>query len=387
MKKPNVKARKWAIRTALAHRQRTKGQRRSGKKGGHIQEISKEWRAVQYWLKTQFNEGYLDVKVRKKYQVDLTLPENLNFSADYEQTALYFLVIRKIVSIPKSAKRTYKLKRVIFDNIKSISTSASLVLTAELSRWEDHIRAALTPQVDQWDPAILAQLYELGFFALFSNCNVNTKSIVNRSGSFLRLAPYIKGAHGDVKKRSELKSELERLVGDNIDKWHFLSSGLSEAITNVTHHAYPPGCSIADEDKTWYMGGSYNKNTKELRIVFYDQGVGIPASLPASQIWERVLEFFSRFSITGADRKKDAVLLRAAVEYERTSTMKSDRGKGLQDLLIFVKQRKNGYLSILSQKGLFKFAVVNGNESTKIESFKHSIEGTLIIWKVKLDSN
>ncbi|MGC6744878.1 hypothetical protein ACP0HM_10080 [Escherichia coli] len=49
-------------------------------------------------------------------------------------------------------------------------------------------------------------------------------------------------------------------------------------------------------------------------------------------------------------------MLKAAVEIKRSSTGEEDRGKGLQDLLEFIKQRGEGYLSIMSGKGLYKYS-------------------------------
>lgn len=161
-----------------------------------------------------------------------------------------------------------------------------------------------------------------------------------------------------------------------------MHSGLTEAITNVSHHAYPDSEGYSTEDKNWYLTGSYNNETKELKIVFYDQGIGIPKSLPASEVWEKVLSVLSRLPVV--ERKRDEVLLKAAVELERTSTKESDRGKGLQDLLEFIRQRKNGYLSILSLKGLFKYSMSDGKEEIKTEHFDKPVSGTLIIWSAEL---
>lgn len=162
-----------------------------------------------------------------------------------------------------------------------------------------------------------------------------------------------------------------------------MHSGLTEAVTNVTHHAYPDEGKFSRRDKNWYLSGSFDEKQKVLKIVFYDQGIGIPKSLPASKVWEKALVILSKIPII--DRKKDEVLLKAAVEMDRTSTGTNDRGKGLQDLLEFVKQRDNGYLSIISHKGLYKYSMKRGREKVKSVSFERSLLGTLIIWNVVLE--
>lgn len=317
-----------------------------------------------------------------KNLVTILLPEKMNFFHEYESTVLHLAAIRRLTKNKSPSFKSYKLKTVNFDNLNSISTSAALVLTAELSKWDDVIRKKLRPNIDNWAPGILNNFIELGFFDLFNNKPNNINEIRNSTISNIKLVKYIKGICGDGDKTRILKANIMDIVGEKINKWTFLHGGLSEAIINVSHHAYPKGYGYSDNEKNWYLTGSYNEESRELKIVFYDQGIGIPKSLPASEVWEKVLSFLSSFPI--AERKRDEVLLKAAVQLDRTSTEESDRGKGLQDLLEFIRQRSQGYLSILSLKGLFKLTVQNGEESIISEHFDNAICGTLIIWSVTL---
>lgn len=268
---------------------------------------------------------------------------------------------------------------VRFDILKSISTSAALVLTAELSRWDDIINKSLKPRLHTWDPIIIQRFAELGFFDLFKK---SPNIVQENQNDNLRLVRYIKGKCGDKNKTKVLKASLQELVKDKVSKWTFLHTGLSEAITNVSHHAYPEGFDCNGNDKNWYLTGSLNTQSKMLKIAFYDQGIGIPRSLPTSKIYEKVLKILS--SLPQGERKLHTTLLEAAVQIDRTSTGANDRGKGLPDLLQFIKQRKDGYLSILSLKGLYKYSIENGVEKTKTFPFETELSGTLIIWSVKL---
>lgn len=341
----------------------------------------KNWEAINSWFDNWKGNG-LNFNIDRKKHITLYLPEKMNFSNEYDSTVLHINAIRKLSKHGRLSYKSYKLKFVNFDNLKKISTSAALVLTAELSKWDDAIRKRLQPVIDNWDKKILRQFIDLGFFELFQNKPLECYESNNHSSTNLQLVKYIKGRCGDSNKTRILKQGIIDIVGDNISKWTFLHSGLTEAITNVSHHAYPVKFGFSDNDKNWYLTGSFNDSTKELKIVFYDQGIGIPKSLPASDVWEKVLKFLSIIPI--AERKKDEVLLKAAVSLDRTSTEQNDRGKGLQDLLEFIRQRKDGYLSILSLKGLYKFSMNNGAEKIKSEHFEHSIYGTLIIWSVTL---
>ncbi len=202
--------------------------------------------------------------------------------------------------------------------------------------------------------------------------------------SSVKLVKYIKGRCGDGARIRDLKEKIGEVCGNTINKWIFLHGGLTEAMTNVSHHAYPNKRGFLTKDKNWYLTGSYNSETNELKIVFFDQGIGIPASLTTSGVREKVLEVLS--GIPEVDKRKDEALLKAAVELDRTSTDDTARGKGLQDLLEFIRQRNDGYLSIMSSRGLYKFSVINSKEEVKTEHFDYKIFGTLIIWSARLES-
>lgn len=301
----------------------------------------------------------------------------MDFSNNYELTARYINAIRYLSSVRSAKRRSYKLKTVKFDRLRKISSPAALVLTAELSKWDDRIRNQLKPEVSDWAPEVVNFFNELGYFDLFAD----KPELKCQNTSNLKLVKYIKGSCGDSSKMRDLRDAVKDMVGKDIDKWMFLRSGLDEAITNVSHHAYPNSEFMCAADKAWYVTGAYDAQKNELKIIFYDQGIGIPKSLPASEISEKVYAFIEKL---GLSTKIHSTLIKGAVELDRTSTGESDRGKGLQDLLEFIKQRQEGYLSIFSLKGLYKYSISGGKASTKTENFKTSIPGTVIIWNVQL---
>lgn len=382
MKKLSRKQRERDVKIAIIHRQ--------GKNEGNVEYRRRRPRRSAQpldpnirWIHDKIEAGELNITIDKKRNISVNLPERMDFNDEYESTALYMAAIRRLSILKARSRHDYHFGGVSFDNLKSISTSAALVLTAELSKWDDKLREGLVPDVCNWDPVILKKFIDLGFFNLFKNSPDKLCQSKTTSEPDVRLVKYIKGRCGDGAKVKVLKKEISDIVGEEVCKWTFLHSGLTEAITNVTHHAYPSRYAFSDNSKNWYLSGSYSRDSKELKIVFYDQGIGIPKSLPASQVWERILSLLSVLPI--ADRKKDEVLLKAAVQASRTSTGDSDRGRGLQDLLVFIRKRGSGYLSILSSRGLYKFMVNNGNESAKTEHFNNKIQGTLIIWSVTLN--
>lgn len=340
--------------------------------------------SAEKWIFEKQAQGYNFSINETRKTIGITLPEELNFSNQYESTVTYITAIRRLVETSIYRKRNYHLTHVNFDNLRRVSTSAALVLTAELSKWDDSVRQKLRPVTDHWDPEILQRFKDLGFFDLFRNHNISSKENISGTSHRIQVVRYIKARCGSVEGTQKLKERVFQIVGRDIEKWPFLHSGVTEAITNVTHHAYPESMRFSDEEKKWYLGGGYDNKTKELKIVFYDQGIGIPRSLPTSKVWERILEVLSNFSV--AERKRDEVMLRAAMELTRTSTGESDRGRGLADLLEFIKQRGQGYLSVISLRGLYRFEIDRNQSSTKSARFKSPLLGTLIIWRVSLNT-
>ncbi|MBD8159692.1 hypothetical protein IFU23_16495 [Pantoea agglomerans] len=338
-----------------------------------------DWQKINHWIEQQSSNGLqVELVHKRKKALVLTLPEVMNFSDDYERTTQHINAIRILSDRKGFPDPSYKLAAVNFSKLKKISTSSALVLTAELSKWDDAIRQRLRPNTEGWDKVVLKQFFDLGFFELFKKSSATEIKINKSPDQGIRFVKYLKGKCGEVSKTKILKCEIRNVVGESIDKWTFLHSGLSEAITNVSHHAYPADAGYKELDKNWYLTGSYDEQKKIIKIVFYDQGVGIPKTLPASAIWERALEVMSGISIV--DQKRDEVLLKAAVELDRTRTYEEDRGKGLQDLLEFIKQRGEGYLSIMSLKGLYKQDINEGITKVKTEGFSSPICGTLIVW-------
>lgn len=328
---------------------------------------------------------------KKKYRgLIIHLPKRMDFQENYETTVQHLTVISKLVELVKKnrgralPRSSYNLASVNFDNLQSISTPAALVLTAEISNWDDTLRNKLTPRVEKWNDDIYSQFHDLGFFDLFSNKPDYKPCTNGHVCSDKRLVRYKKGECGVKGKPKELKNDLTKIVGNDINKWTFLHTGLGEAITNVSHHAYPDEFETRSPKKQWFLTGSFHEPTRTLKVAFYDQGIGIPKTLPASKIKEKVAEFLAKSGFSPLEKKRDEIQLKAAVEIDRTRTNKNDRGKGLQDLLEFIRQRKSGRLSILSNSGHYTYSMNEGKKTTSASPLSRPILGTLIIWSVVL---
>lgn len=170
-----------------------------------------------------------------------------------------------------------------------------------------------------------------------------------------------------------------------------LYRALSEATTNVQHHAYPESSGVPVIMKRWWLFSRVEEASSGkdgvIYLAFYDVGVGIPTSMRncLQGLREHSLEVvrmvLSEFGID-EDLGQDAKLLRLAVEHTRTSTGLPFRGKGLPEMREFVVETSGGRMTIISGRAQYSVR----SESPVAASVKcdRGILGTLILWSLPL---
>ncbi len=158
-----------------------------------------------------------------------------------------------------------------------------------------------------------------------------------------------------------------------------LYRGLTEAMTNCHHHAYlwqrPDGLNAPDDDKDWWMFSQ--ERDGHLSVVFCDLGVGIPATVPKTKpsLWTRI--------VTKLGSPNDGDVIREAIEDSKTRTGKHYRGKGLRQLTEAIEKKPGSNLYIYSNNGCYNY---KSDGSASIKNFGDSILGTLIQWRVPIET-
>lgn len=321
-------------------------------------------------IQNLINSGDLDAILEKNY-LSITMPSVMNLNSAYRLTIAPILAIRAI-NDQKKRSGCIRIRELNFNDISFISPAAGLLLAAELYVWKTEHGRGIRAKHQEWAPHIKIQLLELGLFELLNLPLPKEK--LDKTASTISILKYKVGYCDNVDYAKTLRQEIEEIVGKNINRYP-LFQGLSEAITNVSHHAYPK---LKQKDlKKWWMTASYNSSDKKLKIVFCDRGITIPQSLPTSKRWETAREYAEKF---GFNMSSDAHRIKAAMEMGRTETAEPHRGKGLRDFLDFVQSYDNGFLAILSRGGLYKYA----QEKVTIDTLPYKLPGTLIVWEVRL---
>ena len=346
---------RWARR---ASRSAEKSALRGARRRGHVEVVSR--------IRGIRKERHLNFSTPV---FTLDVPVDLRLEAEYDAivdlvTNLRYLAISRRVPVC-----------VDFGAVKHIGPAASLYLASEIFR----CRYAQRGQIQVTgrhpdDSEIAGRLKEMGFNSLLGIDDSHIPSTL----SAVEYIKYFTSCDVSGEMAYRLRKALE--AGSSAIEERLQSAiyaGLTEAMTNVAQHAYLPldGRQFLQMRGRWWMAGSIDRRTNELMIMFYDQGIGIPLTLPRTQPAERLRRVLQ---IIGAN-PDDGQMIKAATLIGRSRTKASHRGRGLQDIIEIVNVSSSGRLRILSNRGEYTYSS-DGTEEVKTHS--KDIGGTLIQWQI-----
>jgi anti-sigma regulatory factor (Ser/Thr protein kinase) len=274
-----------------------------------------------------------------------------------------------------------------FSKIERISASAAVVLAAEYERMSKFLdEVPPTVNLDQWSSAVFRTLFESGFF---ETLGLSNRSDVLAETSIDELTMKIVTCY-NANQLGEVDTALQKLceflgyVGDEKGTVPFFLTALSEAITNVTNHAYPKDAlyDVKPIDRIW-ITGSANRVSRQLHVVVFDQGVSIPYTYPKFPRAELVKKFLRRalFAQPETHFRNDGTYIRAAMRYGGTRTGEINRGRGFPQMVALLAHLGDSSMTVHSRGGW-----CNASSTGKITSGSHELSagGTLIEWRVRL---
>lgn len=272
--------------------------------------------------------------------------------------------------------RRRKRLKVEFIGLERVTPGAALVLAAELDRWRVLVTKRLAVfDIEKWNPNAKALLYDMGLFSLLDVANPPAMKVAETDLKFIRFQT---GALVLGQLARKLRLSIEAVAGE-IPGATYLFDGLTEAMTNVVHHAYPHGTRYRTKPifGQWWMAGSFDKVNNLLTVIFFDQGKGIPETLPRTHTMEKIRGYLSSLGLVDDDSSR----IKAAMHLGRTQTGRPHRGKGLLDIRSFIDESTDGRLRILSGRGEY---IYRSNGAEELKTLSQSIGGTLIQWEVSL---
>ena len=268
-------------------------------------------------------------------------PANLSLEENFDEVAKLLREIRSHGARDRN-ERIY----IDFRPIENLTPSSALVLAAELDRW-NHLHSGqhkLEPvDLAQWHGPVRGLLRDMGFFEL-----LNAPGWGGDDGGDRSSARYVKLRRGgtvDGKAVEDLR-ELDLDPHISVPNRRLLFGAVTEAMANVKHHAYPEERG-AIGPQFWWMSAAYDTRTGEVAILIYDQGEGIPATLP------RRFGEWLRQTLPPEWTKDHARLIEAAHELSRTETRQQNRGLGLeQNIRRYIERLEcGGIYRVISGKG------------------------------------
>lgn len=303
--------------------------------------------------------------------ITITLPEEFDFDTNYIESALVIQVFRRALMQQK------KIAYIDFSHMKRISPACILVLASYADLWKRK-NPKVHARVDTWHPGIADVFAQMGFFELLSL----KKPDLTSPNVEIAYLPFTRGVVENVDYAGALAnqfcSSIENEFGVSIRK-NELYDGVTEAITNVIHHAYTHLSDAAEKTNIWWASVAYEKSRQKLSVMFFDHGQGIPKTLKYSK-------HFTRIAGTSLMPKSHGKLIQIAFELGRQRSVRPGRGRGLFDLLKFPLHSAEGNIKIRSCNGRYVREYTRGVSERRGDALDTPIKlrGTLIEWSVTL---
>jgi hypothetical protein len=158
--------------------------------------------------------------------------------------------------------------------------------------------------------------------------------------------------------------------------------GVSEAVGNSVEHAYklPRADGFRGlADTRWWMFTQLRDEVFTMAVC--DLGCGYRATI-AQTLPEIAL---AKMSTMVGWSNRDSMAIHTAMEYGRSGTRQSERGKGSRDAISVLQRHGAGDLLILSNTGWVRYTYLGGKEVERAEgALGIDIRGTIVWWKLPL---
>jgi hypothetical protein len=180
---------------------------------------------------------------------------------------------------------------------------------------------------------------------------------------------------------------IDDLQGLGREQIRYLFRSVSEALTNVTQHAYIEqrmDGSGHPSDAGWWM--FVREEPDELQVCFCDLGVGVPYSVPRNS--KHSTWFSTRMGSVlqafGIHSHRDAETIQVTVDEKRSRFELTHRGNGFGNMLESVAKAESGRLIINSNRGAYMYSSAAGKATHLTRNYEDSIFGTVVAWSIKL---
>lgn len=304
-------------------------------------------------------------------------PKVFSFVSNYEETLAYIMDFKQYFSLKRERVCKDGVKRHVYADfaaIEEIDAGAGLVLAAEVHRFSQGRGKPTEVHDDLWNENVRDFFVESGLFDLLQIDPRGVKVMKSATPSRETLK-FVCGRTTEGRDAKNLIANLRNLSKADLGSRPKVYTAVAEALANVGH-AYPDWFRTWPFRTTrqWWASGFWDQATQTVGLQLYDQGAGIPLTLPKQKHYPRLLRWL--------DSERNASgLIKAALQYGRTSTGTEGRGKGLSEMAEWIETTGSGFLRIISGGGM-----VTCSPRGKIigKDLNAPFCGTLIEWQVQV---
>jgi hypothetical protein len=310
----------------------------------------------------------------------IVAPESLTLFNEAGRRAVYSL-LRQVLEVPANSKVLLDLSEV-----REFKISAILILYAHLEVLIGSKLAARIIWKKPREAAVESKLAELGFWTLLGEeYNSSVGSIRICSVSYEQKETDQKKPLRDaiIYARNAIESHRSN---SSEEAGEIAFGAISESFGNVWQHAYAqdlkknyPTLHNLPLVKKWWI--ALEEIDKQLFMVVYDIGVGIPASTKSKSWYSALKSSLSFFSNLNSDCQD----IRTALSYGGSRFKEQGRGNGLPTIKKLVDTNPDGWLHIMSGSGMYIYKSQSDEEQWV--NLNTLFPGTMIQWNIALEQN
>lgn len=306
-------------------------------------------------------------KTRKEKTKIVNAPEKFSLANEesrQELTGLFY-------DISSALNRGEKVK-ISFDKTKTLAPDGTLLFMAKIDNYLKLYPGCIgcTYPKDETVEQLFQHIGALSRLGLTPRKKISAENV--------RHWHYLSGTSTDTSEFKGLFSAYTDEIKDDMQSG--LYDSMTEAVDNTIEHAYGNTRRKNNSEKRWWIFSQ--KVDGKIFVVICDLGIGIPQSIYTKP---ELKEYFKN-AYRMYRKRKDTGLIEIAVNSSKSRTKLPHRGKGLPDMLEFVKKGDIGSFLIFSYSGYFLYDAKNKFESSG-RDFKSVIPGTLIQWIIPVKVN
>lgn len=300
----------------------------------------------------------------KKKTVNIKAPDKFYLGSEESRQNL----IRLFYDMSQVLVRGDRVK-ISFELTKTLTPGGTLLFMAKI---EDLLKAYPERIICSYPKdETVEQLFQ--HIGALSKLGLTPRKTV--SANNVRHWHYLSGTSTDTSQFKGLFATFANEIKNDVQSG--LYDSMTEAVDNIIEHAYGDSDNKNKFEKRWWMFSQQVDG--KITVVICDLGIGIPES-----IWTKpeLTDFFKNVYRV-YKKRRDTGLIEIAVGSKKTRTKLPHRGKGLPDMLEFVRGGDIGNFLIYSYSGFFLYDAERKFESSR-RDFKSTIPGTLIQWEIPL---